>query len=39
VVFTSGYVDSKALPPDTAFVPKPWSTGDIASAVETIYHP
>ena len=33
VVFTSGYVDSKALPPDTAFVPKPWRIDEIAAAV------
>ncbi len=33
VVFTSGYVDSKALPENTAFVPKPWRIDEIAAAV------
>jgi CheY-like chemotaxis protein len=36
VVFTSGYVDSKALPPGTPFVPKPWSADDLASAVDPL---
>ena len=33
VVFTSGYVDSRSLPADAAFVPKPWGVDDIAEAV------
>ena len=33
VVFTSGHVDSKTLPPDTAFLPKPWRIDEIAAAV------
>lgn len=35
VVFTSGYVDGKSLPPDVAFVPKPWGVDAIAAVIHT----
>jgi len=33
IVFTSGYVDEKALPEDVPFVPKPWRVDQISEAI------
>jgi len=33
IVFTSGYVDETTVPPQAAFVPKPWTVDRIAQAV------
>jgi CheY-like chemotaxis protein len=33
IVFTSGYVDRKDVPPDMAFVRKPWRVDEVAEAV------
>ena len=37
IVLTSGYVGQADVPADLPFVPKPWRTEDIASAVITAH--
>jgi CheY-like chemotaxis protein len=36
IVFTSGYVDERALPEDAAFVPKPWRVDQISEAITAV---
>ena len=33
VVFTSGYVDERALPEEVPFVPKPWRVDQVSEAI------
>jgi CheY-like chemotaxis protein len=33
VVFTSGYVDERALPEEAPFVPKPWRVDQVSEAI------
>jgi CheY-like chemotaxis protein len=33
IVFTSGYVDEKALPEEIPFVPKPWRVDQVSEAI------
>jgi CheY-like chemotaxis protein len=35
VVFTSGYVDGRAVPAGAPFVPKPWRVDQVLDAVQT----
>ena len=34
IVFTSGYVDERALPDEVPFVPKPWRVDQVSEAVK-----
>ncbi len=33
IVFTSGYVDERALPEEIPFVPKPWCVDEVSEAI------
>jgi CheY-like chemotaxis protein len=36
IVFTSGYLDGRALPPEAPFVPKPWQLDQVLTAVTSV---
>ena len=36
VVFTSGYLDGRPLPPEAPFVPKPWQLDQVLTAVASV---